>query len=229
MRKNKRKNKKNQRKQYSLVPLSSYGNIENRALGFLDPHKYITLHYTELLTFNLATLTAVNSIWRLNSIFQPYISGPGTGHQPFGFDQLAALYNRYRVLKCRYHITYMPSTASYFMAASPTNGNLATAVTTAATYTTACEVPRAWSSVQASTAYATIHAKTISLNDIGGVIWTEFLADDRFEAAVGSNPAEVVPLNIAFYNPSGGTISISCQLKLAYEVDLHDPILVNGS
>jgi hypothetical protein len=45
------------------------------------------------------TISTTGTTWYFsaNSLFDPDVSG--TGHQPLGFDQLAAVYNKYRVLK----------------------------------------------------------------------------------------------------------------------------------
>jgi len=229
MRRNNKRNRKNNktgRAGYNLSP-SSYTNFESASIGFLDPHKYIRLKYTEVFVGTLATVTAQNQIMRLNSIFDPDLTG--TGHQPYGYDQLSALYNRYRVLKTSWKITFHSENVGFFICVVPTNGNLATAVTNLASYTAACEVPHAIQRVQGSGANSVIMRNSIELNKLNGTLKVEYLADDRFEAQIGANPSELLILNICVLNTSASTLSLDYTVEIEYFVDLHDPILVAQS
>lgn len=206
----------------------AYTNFENFSRTFLDPHKYITLRYTETFNFTLATATGTQSLFRLNSIFDPN-SAVG-GHQPYGYDQLAALYNRYRVLSCHWKVVFGTQTSTYRIVILPINGALASAITTSLTFETACEMPRAKLYVQGGGGSPTVTARGgIKLNDLNGVTIPEYLADDRFEAQIGANPAEVMNLVIGNYNATAGTITIDYTVEISYCVDLHDPIALAGS
>lgn len=220
--------KKNKKRGYNLARLSTYTNFENISLTFLDPHKYITLKYTETFNFTLAAGTGTQQLFRLNSIFDP--NSTGVGHQPYGYDQIMALYNRYRVLSSSWKIIFGTQTSTYRIVVLPINGSLAAAITTAPTFENACEMPRARIFVQGGGGSPTIVVTGgIKLNDLNGVTIPEYMADDRFEAAIGANPAEVMSLVIGNYNASGGTITIDYTAEIIYKVDLHDPIALAGS
>lgn len=223
---NNNKKNRNNKALYKLPSLRKYGNFEG-AITFLDPHKYIILRYTEYTEITLAAGAANRVIYNLNSIYDPNRSG--AGHQPYGYDQLAALYARYRVLKASWVVKFVGSTESYYGVVVPTNNVLNTDISGATSFTTASEVPRARIYVQAPSAPPQIDSRIIGLNDLGGVIMTEFLADDRFEASIGSSPTEIVVLYVGVYNPSGSSITLSFATELSFHVDLHDPILVGGS
>lgn len=64
-----------------------------------------TLHYRESILLSSTTLlpTAFNN-YSMNSIFDP--NRTGTGHQPYGFDQLATFYNRYYVTGSKMTVTF---------------------------------------------------------------------------------------------------------------------------
>jgi hypothetical protein len=172
---------------------------------------------------SVLTTAASNNVFRLNSIFDPDSAVGGT--QPYGYDQLAALYNRYRVLKVRYKITFLASTAGYAIAVVPSNGALNPAPTDVTSLSAVAMNPWGKLVIYALGAKPPVVSGTISLNVLGGVRSAEYLADDRFEAQIGANPAEVISINIGTANPSGGTITIAWFIELWYEVDLHDPIL----
>lgn len=224
----KTKKTKKTKKGYGLMTVASYSNFENISRTFLDPHKYVTLRYTETFNFTLASTVGTQQLFRLNSIFDP--NSTGVGHQPYGYDQLSALYNRYRVLAARWKVVFGTQTSTYRIVILPINGTLAAAIAGFATFETACEMPRARLFVQGGGGSPTVTVTGgIKLNDLNGVTIPEYLADDRFEAAIGANPAEVMSLVIGNYNASGGTITIDYTAEMTYMVDLHDPIALAGS
>jgi len=62
-----------------------------------------------------AGVVGTETIFRLNSMYDPEF-GVG-GHQPYGRDQMAAIYNRYKVWKCDVEITvHFANTATSFFA-----------------------------------------------------------------------------------------------------------------
>jgi len=61
------------------------------------------LRYSETLTVNPALGSAGTYTFSANGLYDPNISG--SGHQPYGFDQLCALYNHYYVTGARCKIT----------------------------------------------------------------------------------------------------------------------------
>lgn len=68
--------------------------------GALPATLFAKHRYSEqliLYTDNLTNRTGTEVAFRLNSLYDPNFTG--TGHQPLGFDQYAALYNYYRVYK----------------------------------------------------------------------------------------------------------------------------------
>ncbi len=222
----KRNKNKNKGNSYSLAS-GGYSTKQRSSITFLDPHMYITLKYAESISTSVATLVGSNQVFRLNSIFDPNAAVGGT--QPYGYDQLSALYNRYRVLKTKWRVDFMASTAGYSAVVVPTNGALNPVVSDLVTLTAAAMNPRGRFYSFNLGSRPPVDRGQIDLNVLGGVARVEYITDDRFEAQIGANPAEVIGLNIGIYNPSGGTITISYFVQLTYEVDLHDPILLAPS
>jgi hypothetical protein len=227
-RKGRKANKKrNNNNSYELNP-DGYSAYERPSLTFIDPHRYCTLKYFEEFTNAMTTGAGAQQIMRLNSIFDP--NSTGTGHNPYGYDQLAALYNRYRVLRTHYKIIFGNQAGSYNLVVVPINGALSSAITNNTTFESACEVPFAKKFTQAGGGAPTVVVSgVIELNKLNGVRLVEYLADDRFEAQIGANPAEVINLVIGTYNPTGSTINATFTVELRYEVDLHDPLSLPGS
>jgi hypothetical protein len=226
--KNNKRNKRNKKNQGYRLNSNGYSGYDRPSITFLDPHRYITLKYSELMSHSMATTVGTQSTFRLNSIFDP--NAAVGGHQPYGYDQLAALYNRYRVLRAAWKITFANQAGGFDIVVVPLNGALASAITTNITFETACEVPYAQLRTQGGGGAPNVIVEgSMDLNKLGGVKLSEYLDDDRFEAQIGANPAEVISLIIGTYNPTGSTIVATFVVELWYEVDLHDPISLAGS
>jgi len=212
----------------SKVALSRYTAYERSSLTFLDPHRYMTFKYYASFTFTVTLGTAVQQTMNLNSLFDP--DRTGVGHQPYGYDQMAALYNRYRVLRTKFKITFGTGVGSANVLVLPLNGLLPTAITTQATYDTAAENPRSRVSIQGGQGAPSItfHGN-IALNNLNGCTMLEYKADDRFEAQIGASPTEVMVLNIAVLNLTVATLTVPADVTLSFYTDLHDPISLGGS
>ncbi len=220
--KNAIRQRRGQGRGYNL-PSNGYSTKQRTRFTFLDPHMYVTLRYAEPISTSVLTTAGSNQVFRLNSIFDPNAAVGGT--QPYGYDQLATLYNRYRVLKTKYKVIFAAATSGYNAVVVPSNGALNPVVSDLTTLTAAAMNPWArYVNYNLGAPPPRVSGK-INLNVLGGVARVEYLTDDRFEAQIGANPAEVISLNIGIQNPSAGTITISYMVELEYEVDLHDPIL----
>jgi hypothetical protein len=205
-----------------------YTNFERPSLTFIDPSKFVVMRYFEEFTNAMTTGAGAQQLMRLNSIFDP--NSTGSGHNPYGYDQLAPLYNRYRVLRTHYKIVFGNQAGSYNIVVIPINGALSSAITNNTTFESACEVPFSKKFTQAGGGAPTVVISgMIELCKLNGVRPEEYLADDRFEAQIGANPAEVINLVIGTYNPTGSTINATYTVELLFEVHLHDPISVAGS
>jgi len=215
-------------KGYVLSSLKSFSNSENINSNFLDPHKFVTFKYSDIYPFSLATVTGTNQVMNLNSIYDP--DRTGTGHQPYGFDSLAALYARYRVWAVKWKVTFHAGSLAYFAAVLPSNGALATAVTNQQSFTLACESPRSVAISQSQGANSTIVEGSLNLNDLNGTTIQEYMADDRFQGTTsGSGPSEVILLNIPSYNNNGTTVTFDIMIELEYLCELHDPFMLAQS
>ncbi len=206
---------------YRLERPRFYSGAEKISYTWFDPHKYITLRYCDSYSFTLAATTASSQVMNLNSLFDP--DRTGVGHQPMGFDTLATIYNRYRVLKAKWKVVISPSTLTYDFCVLPLNGLLNTAPTTAATFNACVENPRAKFWTQGASGVSKSFVGSVSLNDLAGTTLTEYLADDRYEAANITSPSEVIVLYLVPYNPNASTITLFLYLQLDFECDWHDP------
>ena len=77
--------------------------------GLLAPTKTVNMRYTQTVAIGGGTGVQTHMLTP-NSIFDPDVSGGG--HQPRGHDQMAAYYDKYRVLSCKVKITFVPKFAN---------------------------------------------------------------------------------------------------------------------
>lgn len=90
---------------------------------------------TGSLNPSAASLTA--DLWSMNSLYDPDRSH--TGHQPMGYDQLAALYNRYVVTGARISCTFTNQDAAHHIYVGMTGHENATFYTGSNEFTTLIE------------------------------------------------------------------------------------------
>jgi len=67
-----------------------------------------SLRYQDQYTLTSSSGSAGVWLFRLNSLFDPDLTG--VGHQPLYYDQLTGIYQYYRVRSTRMHVTFLPLT-----------------------------------------------------------------------------------------------------------------------
>lgn len=154
------------------------------------PARFITkMKYAEAVTVSATGIAGYK--WNLNSLFDPNRSG--IGHQPYGYDQLSALYNRYRVINCRYVVSCISDSVNIAFAVLPANESLSLI----GSVSEARENPRAKYLVQTPTSGGTLKVLkgNVYLPSLVGATKTAYMADDRYQAIVGNSPTELAILN----------------------------------
>lgn len=184
-----------------------------------------TLCYVEKITNS--TVAAIDYQFRLNSLFDPNLTG--TGHQPKGFDQLAALYNRYRVYKCDYRITFAQTSNAIpiYCGVAPTNTLTGFTDMTDHAETAYSQYIIAVNSNPLPTGYFT---GSVDLAQLNGKTRIAYEADDTTQALVSTNPAEQLNLHV-FTQTLDNSTALSMQFiaQLWYHVEFSDPAQLGQS
>ena len=145
----------------------------------------------------------------------------GGGHQPYGFDTLASLYNRYRVISCGYRISTYNTVAgapNYVvnLGAIPANEDL-----TFLSFSELRENPRAKYISQSAGGASVFLSGKCYIPSLVGRSKAQYMADDRYQAQVNSNPNELATLNIVTCpNGSDSPASWAFQIVMEYTVEL---------
>jgi len=178
------------------------------------PQRYIaSMKYSE--TFALGSITSGFRL-NLNSIFDPNRSG--TGHQPYGHDTFATLYNRYRVIACSWVISVYNASSPIRLAAQPANEELSPV-----SVSEVCENPRTKFIIQYPGGNTNLLKGKISIPSLVGRTKQQYMADDRYQATFGSNPLEAAILNVFTANTNDiAQDNTICTVTLRYKVEMFD-------
>lgn len=192
-----------------------------RGLGNIMPDKLrCKLKYTVRQHHNFGALTGTY-VFNCNSLFDP--DRTGIGHQPMGFDQLAGLYNRYKVYACSYKATISSPNTPLWVAAGFKNGSAV------------------FGSVEEND--ESPHSKSILVSDGGQN--TRVLKDyigmrklygrshlsDADGAVVTASPGEIAVLGFNFEASNGATniTGVSVIYELVYYAEFSDLYALTGS
>lgn len=160
--------------------------------------------------------------FNLNSIYDP--DQTGLGHQPYGHDTLASLYNRYRVIKCSYTISAIATGA--------TSGNMYTVcaalpsneIHSISRIEDAQETPKCRFITQAPNSGLKVLKGTVHLPSLVGRSKEQYMSDDRYQATYGASPNELAILNVytGLLNGAAETVTTQLNVVLEYTVESFD-------
>lgn len=181
--------------------------------------------YSTKFSLDPATLGVVALYqFRLNSLFDPDLTGVGT--QPVGFDQYAALYEKYRVYEASYKVSFTSSS---------TTRDCIVGCQTCDDASTTTDLERIiqngecqWeilSRVGGCQDTRTLMG-TIDLANAQGQSKTQFWSDDVNEALMSANPTEAYTLNVfAADMGTGDPSAIQCYAEIRYKARLYGNVL----
>jgi hypothetical protein len=174
--------------------------------------------YADHLNLTGASGLLTNHQFRLNSVFDPDYTA--SGHQPMSFDQWGAFYNHYVVLGCTWELSAISSGGSGTLFGAYVSDD----VTVPSSLLT-------WVELGAQSLMAnTYMGEPVVLK--GNIDIGDFLNRDRAAMSsdpdlrgltTGTNPAEVVFLNVAVQNFSLASHASQVCLRLVYDVMLLEP------
>lgn len=184
-----------------------------------------TLKYVSYLRVNPGVLTGTDTVFSLNGVFDPEVSG--TGHQPREYDVWAALYGKYRVMRVLVR-GEVRQRASHGIEVSLIPTNSATAMTSTQIPQ---ELPRAVHCGTTGSNQPVVHFRQVfKPNEILGMTMRQYLDNEDTAAAVGSNPGEQPYLHLWAQQLDSATV-LDCEyyLELEYDVEWYDRIISGTS
>jgi hypothetical protein len=156
------------------------------------------------------------SVYSFNSNGLHDPDSTGTGHQPLGFDQYAVQYNRYRVLKTDYEVSFgnpRTSYSSFRCIVAHVNGG------TVPSNPAMFEVPYSKQGVVSTYGPPLKIRGTFNLTKLNADP-TKYRIDDRYSALVTGNPNEVMLIHLGIMPDASAVIRV--HVKLVYHVEFYD-------
>lgn len=160
--------------------------------------------------------------FRINSIYNPDVANlPGVGgsHQPYGHDAMTLFYNRYRVISCGWRVQGVQAYNSIPIQLGVIPANDTTIFVNTSELK---ENPRAKYVTISPGAPAQYLRGKISLPSLVGRTPAQYMADDRYQATMGTNPLENAVINILTNTISDTASAFTLNVLLEYTVELFD-------
>jgi hypothetical protein len=158
-----------------------------------------TLRYSQLVTLTAGAsgLFGTEQIFRLSSLFDPDLTG--TGHQPYGFDSLAALYYRYKVNAVRVCLRFSDPSADGVLCAAQFQAPSVTQTVTGADVGAVMERAGVWTHNLNNTGeQAIVLDQYFPMHVLVGVTPQQFAANlEDYQSLCTTNPARGPFLRIA--------------------------------
>lgn len=153
------------------------------------------------------TTTGAQTVIQLNSLFEPV---DGQSLQPYGFDQMATLYGRYKVVRTTVRISISSATSSNTMMllvmAQPTTGG----GTLSAVDGIAASARPNVSTVYSPATTSAVWQRTYNIAEVAGMTQREFDGNvEEFAAVVAANPTRMPTLSFAVCSKAAGVTSQS--------------------
>ncbi len=180
------------------------------------------LPYADQFVFTGATLSAVfgnENSFRLNSLFDPDYTG--TGHQPYGFDQVTPFYSRYMVDEVNIRVTFSdPQGDGVYCGVFIKNyDDTATLVNSSVPQST--ERPQCWVRPLNNTgSQKIVFEKRLKICDLMGLTQTQYEAAwPTMASLVTTNPSVAPYLSVAIADVNASSPALTC--KATVEIDYY--------
>jgi len=160
--------------------------------------------------------TIANSVWRLNSLYDPDYSGTGT--QPVGFDELSALYLQYRVRTVKVKVSVISSLSSPIVEVVSYPSPSPSLVSVTSPNRMAAIRYANFSVLGHSQPSLETEESTWSMADLFGVPRQAILDEDGYAALTSTNPSQAYYLHVAAMARSSSSQTVNVYVTLEYNV-----------
>lgn len=194
------------------------------------PRKVCKLTYSDVigLTSGVGGIIGTQKLYNLNSLFDPDQSG--VGHQPYYYDQMTAMYQRYKVNGCLVELTFSNPTidgVDLIMMVQPSSSTISTL--TGGNTPDYLERPQSVVRELNNSGSQKVHIKQyFDIARIEGLSKLQFSSanSDVYCANYNANPGATVTLALAAgcYTQGISGAAVNCFVKLTYYAVLYERI-----
>jgi len=213
--------KKDHAKLAKLVKITKQPTLKNTSS--FPPQMRVKQKYFDYWASNGTT---DGRVFNINSTFDP--DRTGVGHQPNGRDNMAAIYNKYRVHGCKITVQFSATSASAYVA-------MVSAVNNAGSLSTFYILNEQPGTKRKSVGFTggSVQIKhKVDCATLGGVSKIQYESNDIYQALCSADPAEIMTWQIMAYKVDGTTLSaglVYAEVLLEYDVTYFDGISIGLS
>lgn len=190
--------------------------------GPMPPHKFVKMKYTQTFALGVGAggILGTQQKFNLNSIYD--CDATGGGHQPSGFDQMAAFYHRYKVngVRLKLHITD-PSVDGIRVVYVVLNPSNTSESLTGDSRDAAAEVQQSgWFDINNSGKQTYTKTCYLPIWKVSGLTKLQFRADpDNYTGPVTGDPGSLVQFAVAIADLNqNGVGACTGTVELTYSV-----------
>ncbi len=177
-----------------------------------------TMSYATAFTFPAVAASSMQAtVLRFNSVYDPDYTGTGTAVA--GYAAASSLYGRYRVIKNRAELTFLPLTNTVTAFAVLSNDS-----TLGTDYGRLAAQRYTWTRGIVPGGQPAHHVLQAPIHKISGVLARTVKQDDTYASLIGTNPTNQVYLHVGAYNPNASTASLQVTVRLVLTVEWSLPI-----
>jgi hypothetical protein len=191
----------------------------------VPPRKMVVMPYSYNSTFTAGSsnVFGTESIFRLNSIYDPLYSGAGT--YPNGYTAWSGFYADYRVHAVEIDLTFTDPSADGMIVGALVQYSNDTFSLGGNSIATADALQRSDVRPLNNTGDQTVRiTKRFNIWDLDGNTKLQWLANPGYQAVFGSNPTLNPYLRIAVASLPSATPTCSCLVRLTFFVELFDRV-----
>lgn len=181
----------------------------------IAPRLITRLKYSQAFSTSLTSGLMHDQSFNLNSVYDPDYTG--SGHQPYGFDTLATIYNKYRVFATKYRVDCI-NNAGQGRVIIITNNTQTSFNSADAGYL--MELPRSYTKIWDQTKSISCGGK-VNLPKLTGVTPAVYKASDLYAALTTASPSEQLVLHLCWL--ANGSSTLVYSVTLEYYVEFYDP------
>lgn len=204
------------------------GGLMNLSLSVLPAIRYAKHRYGESTQLFVNNAFSDQIKFSLNGMYDPNISG--VGHQPYLFDEMNALYNKYTVLGCKVTVVLRPGSTSNTYAMN-VFGETSQLTSIQYPFSLGLEKPgvkRLMFNASSSNVYVPQKVMTFywsAKKEFRAKDRTELLSNNDYEGTSSTNPNTQAYLYLTYQAQQNQqtTAKLACDVLIDYIVVWHDP------
>jgi hypothetical protein len=174
-------------------------------------------------------LVGAENQFRMNSLYDPDLTN--VGHQPYNFDQLTPIYNRYRVNRIDIKLEFTdPSADGLFLFVKYRSSSAASSALAGSSMIYMEEQPSVWCKpINNTGSQVVVFNNSVPIAAIEGISQAQLIANDGYQAVVTASPSKVPLFDFAVGHGSANNVTCTVKMTLLFHATFFDRNTVANS